>query len=1083
MHDGVISKIRAKDFRKMKKNNFQDKLIEGFQRYSRNTAIEYGDKAITYSEIWKKSSYISNWIVDKGIKKGSFIGIYLEDKIDLILIIIGILKARCAFVILDNVLPVKRIEAMIQSTHLEFIFLDVKNQEKLSLSGSWDNQLEKTIKAFIVDDSFYQIDDSLLLTTNAIEYNHEDKIYIYFTSGSTGVPKAIVGKNKSLLHFIDWEIGTFGIGETFRISQFTTPGFDAFLRDVFVPLCSGGTVCIPQNKEIMMDRDALIHWIDINRIDLIHCVPSLFRLFNPGDGVSGNYKHLKYVLLSGERIPPPELKKWYNTFGKRIQLVNLYGPTETTMTKTCYFIQESDSQRANTPIGKPIKGSRIFILDEDMNPCGKGFIGEIYIRTPFMTFGYYNDPQLTKEKFIPNPFTQDTNDWFYKTGDLGRILTDGNIELTGRIDRQVKVSGVRVELEEIECILVDHPSVKEAVVIKEEVSNNDGWLYAFVTGSERSTMDEESLASTLTEYLLEKLPSYMVPVRILKIEKIPRKPNGKVDYQRLPRPIKEEKTVDIATANEVEKRLLEIWSEIFQRGNLGITNNFFELGGNSLNIMTLISRIHQEFEVRVPLGVIFNNPTIEKQAKIIQSEKKEKHVMIDLVEEKEYYTLSSAQNGLYIIDKINVKSVNYNISAVLELEGVLEKERLENIFLQLIHRHESLRTSFAEIEGNPVQQIHDDVEFEIEYSDLTPEDKEDCSSQLATSAVKNFIRPFNLSRAPLFRVGLIKIEKTKHLLMVDMHHIITDGASIAILTQDFAAIYNGEKLPALRLQYKDYSEWQKIQQQKENIKQQGIYWIKQFEGKIPQLNLPGDYPRPAIKSVEGNSISFEIEPDETKAIKEWILEEDVTLFMLLLAVYNVLLWKVTGQEDIVVGSGVMGRSHPDLNSIIGLFINMLALRNYPEGEKPFREFLMEVRESTLNAFENQDYHFEDLVKQVLETRDPGRSPLFDVIFSVQNLRFPTEELPNLKIKPFPHEKPISKYDMFVLATEVGDKLNFTMDYSTKIFKQETIEKFIEYFKKIVSSVLENKDIKLTDIKISQVLEDSKSDILQFDFGF
>jgi amino acid adenylation domain-containing protein len=1080
----VISKIRDRDFRKMKKNNFQDRLIESFQRYSRNTAIEYGDKAITYSDMWKKSSYISNWIVYKGIKKGSLIGIYLEDKIDLILIIIGILKARCAFVILDNVLPVKRIEAMIQSTNLEFIFLDVKNKEKLSLSGTWDNHFEKTIKAFIVDDSFYQIDDSLLKTTNDIEYSPDDKIYIFFTSGSTGVQKAIVGKNKSLLHFIDWEIGTFGIGETFRISQFTTPGFDAFLRDVFVPLCSGGTVCIPQNKEIMMDRDTLIHWINKNRIDLIHCVPSLFRLFNPGDGVSGNYKHLKYVLLSGERIPPTELKKWYNTFGKRIQLVNLYGPTETTMTKTCYFIQESDSQRAKIPIGKPIKGSRIFILDEDMNPCGKGFIGEIYIRTPFMTFGYYNDSQLTKEKFIPNPFTHDTNDLFYKTGDLGRILTDGNIEFIGRIDRQVKISGVRVELEEIEYILVNHQSVKEAVVIKEEVSNNDGLLYAFVTGSESSTMDKESFASTLTEYLLEKLPSYMVPVRIIKLEKIPKKPNGKVDYQRLPHPIKEENHVDIATTNEVEKRLLEIWSEILQRENMGITNNFFELGGNSLNIMTLISKIHQEFEVRVSLGVIFNNPTIEKQAKIIESEKKEKHVLIEVAEEKEYYELSSAQKGLYIIYKINVESINYNISEVLELEGAFEKKRLENTFPQLIHRHESLRTSFVEIGGKPVQKIHDDVEFEIEY-EVPPGQINACGevNQPATSAIKSFIRPFNLSRAPLFRVGLIKIEEKKHLLMVDMHHIITDGASIGLLIQDFAAIYNGEKLPALRLQYKDYLEWQQIQQQKENIKQQGLYWIKQFEGKIPRLNLPGDFPRPAIKSVEGNRICFEIEPDETKAIKKWILEEDVTLFMLLLAVYNVLLWKVTGQENIVVGSGVLGRRHPDLNSIIGLFINMLALRNYPNGEKSFRDFLMEVKESTLNAFENQDYHFEDLVKQVMETRDPGRSPLFDVIFSVQNLRLPTAEIPDLQLKPFRYEMQISKYDMFMMAADVGDKLNFIMDYCTKIFKQETIEQFIEYFKEIVSSVLENKNIKLADIKISHVLEDSKSDILQFNFGF
>ncbi|MGD2090549.1 MAG: amino acid adenylation domain-containing protein [Candidatus Aminicenantes bacterium] len=1068
----MIPEIRYRQARKVKNNHFQDRLIESFQRYSRNTAIEYGNKTATYFEIWEKSSYISNWIVNNGIKKGSFIGIYLENKIDLISIIIGILKARCAFVILDTVLPVKRIENMIRSTHLEFIFLDVKNKEKLSLSGCWDNHFEKTIKAFIVDDSFYQMDDSVLMTTIDMEYNPEDKIYIFFTSGSTGIQKAIVGKNKSLLHFIDWEIGTFGIDETFRISQFTTPGFDAFLRDVFVPLCAGGTVCIPQKKEIMMGRNTLINWIDINQIDLIHCVPSLFRLFNPGEGVPGNYKRLKYVLLSGERIPQPELKKWYNTFGKRIQLVNLYGPTETTMIKTCYFIRESDSQRAKIPIGKPIKGSRIFILDEDMNLCGKEFIGEIYIRTPFMTFGYYNDSQLTKEKFIPNPFTHDTNDLFYKTGDLGRILTDGNIELIGRIDRQVKINGVRVELGEIECILVNHQSVQEAVVIKVEASNNDGLLYAFVTGSERITMDKEFLASTLTGYLLEKLPSYMVPARIIKIEKIPRKPNGKVDYGVLTTLFKDE--IDyLPPGNDIEKKLFEIWKTILEVEKLGVNNSFFELGGNSLNVMSLISKIHGKFDIKISFGEIFNNPTIKMQSELLKKEKQDKYIFIKAAEEKEYYTLSSAQERIYILHQVETGNIGYNVPVLAVLEGKPERDRCEETFKKLIKRHESFRTALVIVGDQPLQKVHREVEFAMAYFES--------NGQKIGDIIKSFRRPFDLSRAPMLRAGLIKMNASRdiHILMVDMHHIISDGTSTALIIKEFMVLYEGKELPLLRISYKDYSQWQNSEEQMEAVKKQAEFWLKEFAEEIPKLDLPIDHLRPDVQSFEGYRESFALGHKNTGALKKLALEHEMSLFMVLLAIYNIFLSKISSQEDIVIGTPIAGRRHVDLEQIIGMFVNTLALRNYPEDGKIFAAFLNEVKENTIKAFENQEFPFEDLVDQLAPDRDVGRNPLFDVMFVLQDMGPTKIEIAGFTLKPYHYKHRVSKFDMTLLAMEAGENLLFAFEYCTKLFKKETIEKFISFFKKLVSSILEDAEKKISEIEI--ISEEEKKHLL-YDFN-
>ncbi|MCP5053157.1 MAG: non-ribosomal peptide synthetase, partial [bacterium] len=471
--------------------------------------------------------------------------------------------------------------------------------------------------------------------------------------------------NIGLLHFIQWQIDTFAVDETFRFSQLSNPGFDAFLRDVFVPLCSGGVVCIPGSEDAILKPRRLSRWLDRYRVNLVHCVPSIFKLLEPGTLSKEQFKQLKYILFSGERIDPGDLVDWYDTFDDRIKLVNLWGTTETTMSKTCYFIDKSDLDRERIPVGQPIRGAGVLILDEDMEVCDDLVTGEITIRTPFMTHGYFNAHELNKEKFIRDPFSQNPGDIIHKTGDLGRILTGGDLELLGRQDRQVKVRGIRIELEEIESVLIKHPQVKEAVAIKEKTTANSEILCAYFTGTTEVTEAIEAnqagdtvSISQLNRYLAGKLPAYMVPARLLKIAEIPRKPNGKVDYDKLRHSWTAGESTTLPATDIFEIKVLELWHEVLSAEveNIGVRDDFFQLGGHSLSVMSLISKIHKHFDVRISLGEIFSNRTIQQQAAIIRENhersREETYQSIKAVEKKEYYALSSAQKRLYILHRL-----------------------------------------------------------------------------------------------------------------------------------------------------------------------------------------------------------------------------------------------------------------------------------------------------------------------------------------------------------------------------------------------------------------------------------------------
>jgi amino acid adenylation domain-containing protein len=527
----------------------------------------------------------------------------------------------------------------------------------------------------------------------------------------------------------------------------------------------------------------------------------------------------------------------------------------------------------------------------------------------------------------------------------------------------------------------------------------------------------------------------------------------------------------VAPNDEVERSLVGVWQKFFGIGEVGIYDDFFELGGDSLKAITVVLEIHKRMDTRVPITGIFQSPTIKELAEYIKGAGTDKYSAIGPVEQKEYYPLSSVQERLFVLQQMDTGGRGYHDTLIFRVEGELDKNRLQEVFNHLVARHESLRTSFELIGEEHVQRIKRGVIFAVEYYDGEVEED---GNGVIKGIIRHFIRPFDLSRSPLLRVGLVRTNKENHLLMTDMHHIITDGSSIGLLIREFITLYSGGFVPPLRIRYRDYTQWQTGEKQREVMKKQETYWLNVFADEIPVLNLPVDYARPAVRSFAGSSKTFIIGREETGALKRAAANEDATLFMILFSVYHVMLARICGQEDIVVGTPIAARTHADLQDVVGMFVNTLALRNYPRGEKTFREFLREVREHTLAAYENQDYLFEDLVEQVTRNgklkRDTGRNPVFDTLFNILNIQSGYEanleiKSPGLSMKLYEHEKETSEFDLIFQGSEENGGLCFTVFFSTRLFKPGTVDRFIGYFRGIVSTVSSVPDIKLAEIEI------------------
>jgi amino acid adenylation domain-containing protein len=600
-------------------------LFECCKSYRHKTAIVTQDRSISYGELDQKSDRVRDLLFAGGIQKRSIVTLLIEDTVELVAAIVGVLKADCIFVPIDPRYPANRIQAMV-STAGPRGFLVQKQFAEIAEQAAADNHsdcsiiaIEEAPAASPENAGRAAIYGKNLDSLNALP---DDMGYIYFTSGSTGRPKGIAGNLRGLSHFINWETEALGVTEDFRVSQLTPPSFDPFLRDIFLPLCSGGTLCIPPGRETLLDSEKLVQWIDESRITLIHCTPSLFRSILNQRLDRGHFQSLKYVVLAGEPIFPADLKKWFSIFDDRIQLVNLYGPTETTLAKFCHFVRPADQERRIIPVGRPLDGAEAYVLSDTRELCPVGGAGEICIRTSYRSYGYYKQPELTREVFIQNPFNpDDPGDLVYRTGDIGRVLPDGNFELIGRRDNQVKVRGVRIELGEIEKLLRDHPEISGAAVKDWEDDDHQKFLCAYVVS------EKELDSLELQGFLSQWLPEASVPSVFMRLDELALNLNGKIDRRALPDPRTRARKENeyVAPRNDREKKITEIWQSILEVPQIGIHDTFFSLGGHSLMAIRVVARMRKEFQIEIPLRMLFEHPTVAKLAAAICAETERKN--------------------------------------------------------------------------------------------------------------------------------------------------------------------------------------------------------------------------------------------------------------------------------------------------------------------------------------------------------------------------------------------------------------------------------------------------------------------------
>jgi amino acid adenylation domain-containing protein len=1030
----------------MKNLNVMELFEHSVDEHESRTAIERDGQMLTYGELDIASSNFANYLLDAGATKGATVAILLEDPVETIKAILGTLKAGCVFVPLEAAMPEKRLLSMLSLVEPQWFVVEEKLVERVNDGAA------KVICIGGKDFSGY-----FNPRRPNIELAPDDMCYVYFTSGSTGQPKGIAGRRKGIDHFIRWEVKTLGVGPGTRVSQVLPFSFDGSLRDIFVPLTAGGTICVPPGKDTLLDAREFVQWIDSQRVNIIHCVPSLFRAMGNQNLNQELFRDLKYILMAGEPLLPSDVKRWMDIFGDRIQLINLYGTSETTMAKFIYFVKPSDRERRSIPIGQPMEGAAALIVDAKGRACPRGAVGEIYIRTPFRSLGYYNAPELTREVFIPNPFNNDPNDIVYKTGDLARVLEDGNFEYLGRQDGQVKIRGIRVELEEIENVLRAHESVLDVAAIDREDAAGYNYLCAFVV------LAGNTNAAQLREHCAAHLPDYMLPSAFVVMSELPRTISGKIDRRALPTSISVNGREYVAPSTPVEELICNVFADVLGLKRVGASDNFFHIGGHSLSATRVVSRVKAGLGAAVGLRDLFEAPTpalLAKRVEQIESGTVEAgSVLLPVArEEGDALPLSFAQQRVWFFDQLEPNSSAYNMSIAVRLEGKLDVAALERALVKVVRRHEVLRTTFsAGDDGLPVQFVHPTPShWPLPITDLShlslPE------PEIRRLIAEEAAQPFDLEHGPLMRTALLHLDETDHVLLLSIHHIISDGWSMGVLVREAAALYEAEiegrelALPELPIQYADFAAWQREWLQGDVLGEQLNYWLTQLEGAPPALELPTDRPRPAIVSYRGGRAEFLVSLEVTERLRELSRGEGATLFMTLVAAFNTLLYRYTGQDDIVIGTPIAGRNRSEIEPLIGFFVNSLVLRTDLSGAPSFRELVARVKEVTLHAYAHQDLPFEKLVEELQPERTLSHHPLFQVVFTMQNVPFDVVELPHLTLTALDTEHMPQKFDLNVHMTEFEQGIVCRTFYNSDLFKTERIERFCAHFSKLLENV-------------------------------
>lgn len=1079
-----------------------DLFVEQVEQSPDDIAIVYKQDKLTYQELNNQANKLAEFLSHSGVKPGDFVGIFQARSPIFLVSILAILKVGGAYVPLDCTYPPERIKYMLTNSEVKILltqssllnrfaddlanYQDLKHIICLDSNNSIDNKLG-SINLY----SLENINQFTLENIKNIKQINQgrDRAYMIYTSGSTGLPKGAIIRHDGAINHIYAQFDALDLQPGFSFLQSAPASSDISVWQFLAPILIGGKTVIA-DKETICNPEQLFKLIKSEKLTLVELVPVVLRSLL--DYISQLpiqerlLPDLECMMITGEYVAVELVNCWLSLY-PTIKVANAYGPTETADDITQYIITEPLPVNQKTvPIGQPLANLNLYILDQQMQLQPLGVPGEICVSGIGVGDGYWRNKEKTKASFVENPFinsqqsfSDNNHDLIYKTGDLGRWLPSGNIEFLGRIDHQVKIRGFRIELGEIEALLAQHPAVEYAVVILREDIPGDKRLIAYIASDLKNNIPNE-LSTTLRNFLKEKLPEHSIPNAFILLDALPLTPSGKVDRRGLPAPdlsLGNREQTDIAPRTPTEEVITGVWTQVLKSQSKSVNDNFFEQGGHSLLATQLISRLRHIFQIELPLRHVFEFPTVAELAQAVESMKQSQQGLqtpqIVPVARDGNLPLSFAQEGLWFIHQLNPHQPIYNAPAALRLTGSLNIPAFEQSLNKILERHEALRTSFTLAQGKPVQVITTNLSLNIpliSLEDLPETEKEAQVLKLADQEAK---LPFDLAQAPLLRVTLLKLSPTNHVALFTMHHIATDGWSIGILIQELCTLYASfcdkipSPLPALSIQYGDFAHWQRQWLQGEILDKKLAYWKQKLAGMTTTLNLAklAGNPPTTNPNRECAVHSFTLPADLSAKIKALSSQEGVTLFMTLLAGFQTLLYRYTNQSDIVIGTDVANRDRPEIESIIGFFINILVLRGDLSNNPTFRELLVRVRELTLEAYDHADLPFAKLVSALRPDRTSSITPLFQVLFVLQNVTMPAFELSGLKVEVMELNPGLARFDLALFMEETPEGITGIWKYRSDLFSPDAIATITDNLQTLLSSITQNPDTRIDAIQM------------------
>ncbi|MEO6194012.1 MAG: amino acid adenylation domain-containing protein [Thermoanaerobaculia bacterium] len=1000
-------------------------------------AVVQGEERLTHGELAERSDRLAADLRALGVGPDVLVALFLERSVDLVVALLAVLKAGGAYLPLETSLPRPR---------LSFLLEDSRAALLLTRTGLLP-ALPEHSRVLCLDELPEGARDGGAAPRPAAD----NLAYVLYTSGSTGHPKGVAVTHRGLANYVLWAADAYPAGEGRGAPVHSPLSFDLTVTSLFPPLLAGRCVeLVPEERGI----EGLAAALAEGGFGLVKLTPAhldaLQRLLPP-ERVAAS---AKAFVIGGERLSGEQLAFW-RTHAPDLRLINEYGPTETVVGCSIHEVPPSILPAGPVSIGRPVANTRMLILDPWMDPAPIGVTGELYIGGAGVCRGYLHRPALTAGKLVPDPFGT-WGERLYRTGDLARRMPDGTIEFLGRTDHQVKVRGFRIELGEIEAALLSLPAVREAVVLARE-NRSEKRLVAYVAG--------DVAAEELRRSLRERLPEYMVPAAFVKLAALPLTVNGKVDRQALPAPDGQSLDVEyVAPRTPVEEVLAGIWAEVLGVERVGVADHFFDLGGHSLLATRVMSRLRAAFGVEMPLRDLFEAPTVEALAARVEATRRTgaKLTVPPLlpVPREGSLPLSFAQQRLWLIDQLEPGRSVYNLPMALRVEGPLDGAMFARCLGEIVRRHEALRTVFVEVEGIPIQVIQPAGPCGLSAVDLSglPEDRRD--AEVFVLAGEEAVRPFDLTRGPLLRGSLLRLGESDHVAVLTLHHIVSDGWSMGILVREVAALYAAlaegrpSPLPELPVQYADFALWQRSWLHGEVLENEIAWWRRQLAGLPPLLELPTDRPRPAVQSFRGATRPMRLPAELVRQAETLGRREGATLFMVLLAAFQPLLARYSGQEDLAVGSPVAGRNRVEIESLIGFFVNTLVLRGDLARTPTFRELLGRVRETALTAYLHQDVPFEKLVEELAPERSLAHAPLFQVMLILQNAPVESLEIEELRLRPVSVEATTAKFDLTVNLEEHDGGILGMVEYATDLYDAATIDRLIACFEQLLTGMTE-----------------------------